>query len=242
MNKIIKLSSLILVLSILFHACSEDSISTNEIISNDFELNSELTLNKTTSKVSSLFFNMGVTSISVTKNNESTLYEFISEKTFFINGKSIDLSNYSVLLKNGMISINSTSNLNLTLFDGKPYVESSNYSGFLDSQEYFESVDFNILLLVMKEITTDNDVKIDSQKALNSIQNRASCSFWDTYYVYNTGGNLSVATAGLDDEIAEHSSGFNTLSVEGCSTIGDVNTSCLWGEHACVASQAFCCD
>jgi hypothetical protein len=55
-------------------------------------------------------------------------------------------------------------------------------------------------------------------------------------------GSRSVAEANLTQEIDEYTNGFNTLDLSDCIAFGGVDTSCLWDNHACVSSQAFCCN
>ena len=228
------------MLTIVF-TCSKDNPNTIDIKNENFDLIEKVTLNKSTSDITELFLNMGVTGIEVTKNLETTIYEFETAKTFILNGNSIDLSNYLVTFENGLISLNSNPSLKLTLLDGQPYIIKPNYSGFINnSQDEFKVMEFNILLLFMKEMTTDKEQKINTVSLLNSDLSRAGCSFWDTYYVYSTGGSRSVAIANLEAQVAfEESPGED---VEGCRKIGSPDSSCVWENHGCVATQAYCCD
>ena len=97
---------------------------------------------------------------------------------------------------------------------------------------------FNILFLVLNELIIKEDFKVYSKAAISDFNLKSeACSFWDTYYVYTTGANRSVAESRLDSEVHDYSE-----QLEGCSEIGDSNSSCLWGDHGCLASQAFCCN
>lgn len=90
----------------------------------------------------------------------------------------------------------------------------------------------------MKEITTEIEYKVNAQAAVNDFNLKsAACSFWNTYYVYTTGGSRSVSEYNIDYEVAAYSD-----ELGGCHEIGDVSTSCLWEDHGCVSTQAFCCN
>lgn len=189
-----------------------------------------------------IFLNMGVTGISVTKTLKSTLYEFQTEKIFIMNGKSIDLSNYSVILEEGMISLSSNPSLKLTLLDDQLYIVKPNHSGLIESQDYFKSTGFNILMFFMKEMITSDKLKINAMDLLDDklSQKSSGCSFWETYYVYSTGGSRSVSESNLDSQTElEESAGED---VEGCRKIGEPDSSCVWENHGCVTTQAYCCD
>ena len=237
-----KISSLILIVSILCYSCSQDDINSDKLNSEFFELNRNVTLKETTSNVSNLMLNMGVTAIKVSGTSNSTLFEFNTAKEFRMNGKSIDLSNYAVILENGKISLKSNSNLSLTLLNDQPYIISSEYSGFIKSEDIFDKTDFNILLLFMKELVTDNSNKVDAKAIISTdlSQKTSGCSFWDTYYVYATGGSRSVSEANLEDEEQEYISDGGDL--EGCTPVGESDSSCVWDNHGCIATQAYCCE
>lgn len=242
MNRIFKFTSAAIIFHFALNSCTTDGIDTEKLDSNNFELNQKLTLNKTTSKISTLFWNMGVVEVIVWDKVNYKVFEFKTIKEFGFNKESINLSNYSILLKDGLISLNSNSDKRLSIVNSKPYLLSSKYSGFIESDKFHDDLETNILLLFMNELITPEESKIDSNKLINYQFKVASCSFWDTYYVFATGTSRAVAEANLVDEISYYSSGFNTLSVEGCSKIGGVDTSCMLDNHFCVASQAYCCD
>lgn len=231
MNKLFKLSALTIILSLVLYACSKDDLNTKK-----FNLIEQVTLTETTSNVSDLFLNMGVIGINITNDSKSTLYEFKTKKTFIFNGNSIDLSNYSILLEDEMISLNSNSSLKLTLLDNQPYIIYPGYSGLLNiTSDDFKNVDLNILLLFMKEMITTNDMKINTVSLLNGeLSQQEGCSFWNTYYVVASGGSRSVAETNLEYKDDD--------DVVGCRELGAPDSTCVWGDHFCVASQAYCCD
>ncbi|UZO79310.1 hypothetical protein NBT05_10040 [Aquimarina sp. ERC-38] len=241
MNKIIKSSFAIFIILLLSQACSTEEETANNIENNNFELDTNLTLTKSTSKVSNVFYNMGVTNIKLVKESNSVLYKFQSVKPFITNGKLINISDYLIRFEKGMIYLQSNSDLKITLLNGKPYMQSSEYSGYINEETSPNSVELKILLLFMREMTTSSKNKINAELVINDVEGKLGCGFWDTYYVYSTGFSLSTAIGNLSDEINNYSTGLNTLDISSCSSFGGVDTSCGWDAHFCVATQAFCC-
>ncbi|MCO6175206.1 hypothetical protein NHF50_09115 [Flavobacterium sp. NRK F10] len=246
----IKTSIIILFLTVLFSSCTQEnsndvkmSKSNVKLYKRDsYELDEKLTLEKSTSKVTDLFLNMGVVEINVNHSDSSIIYDFNTEKGFGVNQEFVDLKDYTITLSEGAISINSNPDIKLTILDDQPYILSSFYTGFVESEDFFNIKEFNILLFFMNEMITPEEIKTDAKLPASGGGISGGCSFWNTYYIYATGGSRSVAEANLPAEIAHYTSGFNTLDLSGCSAFGGVDTSCLWENHACVASQAFCCN
>jgi hypothetical protein len=235
MKKIIVGLFSFLFIVVIVISCN-DSYNENQKI-DKYELDKLVSLKKSTDNVSDIFLNMGVTEINVSHESNSVVYNAKTEKDFNLNGENIDLSNYTVILKEGKISLISNPSFELTIYQNQPYIVSPSYTGFT-VEDYFMDKDFNLLLLFMKEITTEIDCKISAQAAVNDFNLKsASCSFWNTYYVYTTGGSRSVAESRMPNEINEYSS-----SLGGCSAIGGIDSSCLWENHGCIATQAFCCN
>lgn len=240
MNKIFK-QSLSVILAVICFGCSQEKIDSDELNQKNYELESRIALNNSTTNVSELFLNMGVTAITVTESPNSKLYEFRTEKLFALNGNWIDINEYPILFKDGMISLANNSTLNLTIYNNQPYIVSDNYTGALDNNSKLNNIELSLLQLFMNEMIIENSEKIDANFIYEQNSLRSSgCGFWDTYYVYGTGGSSSVAQANLQDSIAEDT-GIGG-DVEGCRAFGGVDTSCLWGNHACVSTQAYCCD
>jgi len=206
----------------------------------NYQLKEKITIEKTTSKVSQLFLNMGVVEVKVSERENLTEYGFTTKKMFGINGEGTDFKDYKITLYDGMISISSNSNIKLTILENKPYIITPSYEGFLNSGKYIDDKNFNLLYLFMTELITPESSKTDASN-INSVYSRG-CSFGNTKYVYSTGFSRSVALENLPDEIAHYTNGFNSLDLSGCSMFGGVDTSCVWGNHMCVSTQAFCCN
>lgn len=216
------------------------SSSSSTFRTTNYQLEEKITIAKTTSKISQLFLNMGVIEIKVNNLEEMIEYSFTTSKMFGINGEGTDYKNYKITLNEGMISISSNSNIKLTIIENKPYIITPSYEGFLNSGEYINDKNFNLLYLFMNELITPETIKTDSSN-IDSIYSRG-CAFGNTKYVFSTAFSASVAEANLPDEIAHYTSGFNTLDLSGCRKFGGVDTSCVWGNHMCISTQAFCCN
>lgn len=231
----------------LFSCSTDNNIEKENDINNslfnkatNFELKENITIEKTTSKISQLFLNMGVVEINVVENGNLIEYDFTTKKMFGINGEGTDFKNYKITLSDGLISINSNSSIKLTIFENQPYIITPNYEGFLKTGEYLDNKDFILLYLFMNELITPETSKMDASNVVNG--GGAGCTFGSTKYVYSTGFSRSVAEANLPGEIAHYTSGFNTLDLSGCRMFGGVDTSCVWGNHMCISTQAFCCN
>lgn len=87
-------------------------------------LNKLITLKKSTDNVSDMFLNMGVTGLNVSVGHNYVTYNAKTEKDFNLNGENVDLSNYSVILKDGKISLASNPNFELTIYQNQPYIVS----------------------------------------------------------------------------------------------------------------------
>ena len=229
---------------VLLCSCSQDEnnnvISKNDTFKTNYQLEEKSTIAKTTSKISQLFLNMGVIEVGVTNKEKMIEYSFSTKKLFGINGEGTDFKNYKITLNNGMISISSNPNIKLTILENQPYIVTPTYKGFLKSGAYIDDKDFNLLYLFMNELITPETSKTDASGIGSG--SGGGCSFGNTHYVYATGGSASVAEANLPGEIAHYTSGFNTLDVSGCTMFGGVDTSCVWGNHLCISTQAFCCN
>lgn len=255
--KNLMLSSLMVIASMMF-SCEKEEVKTNEESSKDVthsptdyskekkdqslsELEDEITVLNTTHLVSNIFFQMGVTQINVEESNQGLVYSFEAEKTFGLGGEDFDLSNRTITFNGSELFMDNIENTKVSIVDGVPHVSTLDYEGPFENLNG-EQVTANIqlLMLFLNEITTPSELKNTFEEALseyeeiNSAIAGGGCGFWNTYYVYSVGASQAVAQAGLPGEIASYDLG-------GCSTIGDVDTSCLVDNHFCASTQAFCC-
>ncbi|HEY9169199.1 MAG TPA: hypothetical protein VIN72_06905 [Lutibacter sp.] len=90
----------------LFFSCSnneQNEISETSVDFNKFELIQQLKVINTTENVTNLILNMGVSKIVVDKTGDVLNYSNVSQKTFRLNGETIDMKNYSFLIKNNAL-------------------------------------------------------------------------------------------------------------------------------------------
>lgn len=231
----------LVVSSLLLSACHEIqedsySIENSALVSELDEMNQVF---ETTTQISQNLLNMGVKKIIVENNNNSSIYRFETFKEFRMNSEQINWSNYTVELTNGFISQRSKSNLKIGIRDNQPIYKTSNSLEDVNKELSFKNNDYNILLIFLNELTMSTELKINSESLLNnySIQKSYACSIWDEVYVYSFGGSRSSALENLGPEIDEYSD-----ELANCTVIGGIETSCVWGNHMCVATQSFCCE
>jgi len=221
---------LILGLAMIAVSCIKEEIPIVQDLG--FELNSKLQVQESTDLVSDLLFKMGVSGINVEKLNDQYKFNCITVKGFFLNGRYENLSDYDFILKDGLLSIDGKHKQKITVLNDQPFMISKDYAGSIEefNKTVFDS-EIGLLLIFLKEITLTNKLKGNNHI---EIIDPKGCSFWDTYYVFGLGFNSSASESTLDSEIERY-------DLSNCSAIGNASTSCLWGSHGCVSSQAYCC-
>lgn len=231
MQKLINLMKLSLILLVVFSCSQTEDVDVSNL---DYDLESKIKLTSSTNFLTESFLNMGVEGIRVTKENNKIVFNNLTRKKFILNGSTIDLADYEIIFENEMLSFSDDKNTKVTFRGDLPYIISTDFTGSIENGlEFLNNDKIVILLLYMNELTSDIADKTNSIDYL-SLKEANACGFWDTYYVYSTGGNRSVAEANLTQEIEHHAGG--------CTAIGGTNSSCMWGDHFCVISQAYCCE
>lgn len=104
-------SFFILLLTITFFNCSNDSSDIELQQFKENTLSSRLTVNSSTNKVSNLFFNVGISKIEVLNEGSNRIFKASnivnkksSSRKLLINGVDINLKDYELHLKNGFLS------------------------------------------------------------------------------------------------------------------------------------------
>lgn len=86
--------------------------------------------------------------------------------------------------------------------------------------------------MTLNEITAKSRTKLKAKSS-------SSCT---VYYLSSIAWGRSVAEANVGSEEADELvAEYEEESGESCSKIGEADSSCLLDEHACYASQAYCC-
>lgn len=214
--------------------CSTDELSQQNQKNVDFNLEENIHLKQSSTEISNLFLKTGVTKINVTHADNSSLYEFETAKKFILNGDQQDFSDFTIVLDEGKIFLKSHPQTKLTLVENNPYIITEDYSGILRDGD-FKKNEINLLLLFMKELTVSKENKINTASFItdNPIVPFGGCHFWNTYYHYQTEVSRSMAEHNLEND--------NESSLDDCEAMGEVDSSCLWENHGCVATQAYCC-
>lgn len=227
---------------LLLIGCNTDS----DVVVQDleFQLDELITLRSSTNMVSPHLYNMGVTEINVSNSGNNDLeYNFTALKEFGMNKESINMSDFTVIYQDNAIFLKENPEVKVSIYQNSPYILSPLHTGSMDSDYLYENKTINILLFTLKEITTAQGLKIDTKIALNEANlSGKACSFWDTYYVTASAGSRSTSQAKLVEETAYREGPYNTRNVHGCSKIGGPDTSCLWENHLCISTQAYCCN
>lgn len=208
----------------------------------DSILNEKVEVLETTNEISKLFFNMGVAEIVVNQTNGVISYVSNTHKGFILNWEHVDLSDYVVYVKDGVLRMKGVDEHLVTItVDGDVYIKTPGYDGLLSNVSNFEVLDIkaNVLLLYLSEITMSQEFKktIDTYM----IESKASgpCKFWDMYYVYATGTSRSVAHQNLIYEVQRY---LNNNTLYECRPYGSPDVSCVLENHMCIATLGVCCD
>ncbi|MFN4764114.1 hypothetical protein ACKGJN_13375 [Gillisia sp. Q332] len=231
MNNFIKTTFAIILLISSFSCSNDDSLkreSTN--------LEEKVELKTSTDLVTPFFQNLGGTEIIVTNNSFETKYRAESKKQFKFNGEFSSLSDYAVILKDGFIVLESDERYKISLNNDIAYIKTPEFSGNINEVnevKTLKNIKTFILLTYLKEITSDNSKKINLN---SSLANKASCSFWNTYYSIGVGLTESAAQADLEYEVQDD---INSGDANGCTKIGGQEAVSLSG--GTVWAQAWCC-
>lgn len=238
MKRILKSVLSILAIGVLIYSCSqEEQINLeSENLNNLEKLSNRITLTETTSKVSNLFFNLGISKVDVTKENDVKNISLTSEKQFSFRGNSTNLSNYSVKVNDKIITLNEDNRYKIGIKNEKAYIITPDFSGFYDEANLSvkQNVKTFVLLGFLNELVYDKE-KLDISK-ISNLALRGGCSFWDTYYSVGVGITPTTAKADLqasmEDDISEG-------ETEGCTKIGGPGAVSFTNETVYV--QAWCC-
>ena len=231
----------VLVLSITFFSCDKENQLELENVENLELLSNKITLKSSTDKTSQFFNNLGVIKIDIKKKGNETLVKVNSGKTFYFNGKSINLSNYSVKVNKKKVSLVEDDKYKIALKNNKAYLITPDYEGFYENADLktLQNKKTFILLSFFNELTyTSIKVSINSGDLdANYAEAPASCGFWSTYYSVGVGLTSQAAQANLQYSMNGDIANGDT---EGCRKIGVPEAAPFTG--GTVWLQAWCCD
>lgn len=229
------------IIGILIVSCSNSDDKQKQTLGD--HLKSELDYNEIhptvvepTNLITNDFLNLGVTDIHVSNNDNILTYHFETVKTFFLAGEEINLNSTLISYSAGKFYYEDDPNgLSVSFSNNVPIVSFNNVPYEGDQEHLYETKDVPILYFVVKELTTPSNLKKASVILIQEAEMMA-CGFMNMYYVYGVGGNSSASKLDLYRESYRYAE-----RMKGCKLVGVPATSCLWGEHICVTSQAYCC-
>jgi len=257
--------SLIAILSILVlcvSGCEENRVDENidmQTISKSSNLNNSIKVNRTTEFISEFLINAGVIKIEVVNSDSLTTYKPITVKKFGINDTQLDLSDYNLVVNGEYAYLKNSSNFKLSLKDDQLYIVSDSYKGYAQetNDEFFNETKEIATLILFKEIIKSKDKKIEviQPENLENISNdyvpysfyQSTCSFSDTitYFYFGQTRSNAEARATYNRNLAQNL--YDSIQMAGsisggCEPFGGIDSSCIYGNHGCVASFSVCCD
>ena len=239
MKKILKIALSILAISVIIYSCTleEHSESYNDNLNSLEILSKKTTLNESTKEVSNLFFNLGVSAIQITKEDNKILLSLTSEKTFKFNNNSVNISDYSVNIDEKLITLNQDTRFKIGLIDDKAFIISPNYTGFYDKADLDTKKNIKTFVLVsfLNELLYDKE-KMSVSENINYIK-KEGCSFWNQGFSVGVGLNSTSAQADLQASMEDD---INSGATAGCRKIGRPQPVAFTGETVWV--QTWCCD
>lgn len=240
---------LILVLfTMLLTSCSEDKTeqttnSKNTDTSNtmaraagESDLSSKITVNTTTSIISEMFFNMGVSRILVATTPSETKYNLVASKTFTLDGEAIHFSTKEFLLSDNFISEAQHPEYAMASYNNEIYLRYQGKEDLLSKFENLEKdVNVHILLLFLNEITMNSN-KLEFDAHMTNFSSRGGgCSFANTIYVFGIGLTTSAAASNLIHSV--EGSSINSFS---CRKLNAAPELTNWGGFY-TSTNTYCC-
>lgn len=258
MRKLIpKITTIVVIfLTLTIVNCSNDydDIAQHEqSISN--EIVSKLTITNSTTLVSNLFFNGGISKIERIEEYDYLIFKPLNvsetkkdNQQIIVNSFPINLMDYEITIKNEFLYINDTNNFKLTFKNSKPYMISDQFTGYVENNnDILLNKDMIVALLFLEELTRPSETKVDYEKEISSIKHHGllltegfdsgdTCSFWNTVYTYGIGLNEAAAYANFN---FNNQNDLNSGELTNCTSIGQPQYTSLGVAH--YYTQAYCC-
>lgn len=236
----IKYYSTVLLLVLLISSCSENP---NSSIQDTFDLESKVKVVDGGETFTETFLDLGVEKVHVTNHNDITNIEFYASGLTLIGEDFRINSTLGFYIKDQILYIKDVPDYGITLSNGKPFIISSSYEGIFEEISESEFNDeLSLLILALTEITTDQSNKRKKDKSCdNMLSSSPSCDGTE-WYLSSFAWGRSVAESNVSGEkAAELVNEYEDENNMTCTKIGDVDSSCMLDNHACYASQAYCC-
>ncbi|MDR9401687.1 MAG: hypothetical protein RI558_09740 [Psychroflexus sp.] len=256
--------SLIAIVSLLVFSisgCEENRINSKfemQSISKSSELNNSIEVNRTTEYISEFLINAGVIKIEVVNSNSQSTYKPITVKNYGITDSLVDLSNYNLVFNDNYAYLKNNSNFKLTLKNEKLYIDSELYQGYANETdlELFDKTKEMVTLILFKEIILSKNEKIKVNQP-NNPENidsdyvpysffQSTCSYSNTitYTHYGVTRSNAETRASYNRSLAQNLyDSFQMAGISGgCEPFGGIDSNCLFGNYACVATYSVCCE
>lgn len=258
---------LIILLSLItLNSCSKDELSDHTSIDNssNFEqksnnfLQNKLTVNATTDTISNFLLSAGIVKIEVSNRGNQILYKPLTVKSFYLDGHSLDLKDYTLVVDGNYAFLENQSEFKLSFRYNKLYVDSDNFDGVVEGDDYiiFNTLDRKIALLMLNEIIepSDNKLVVRQPGDYGNIGGNynpypvanGGCSFMGTitYSYFGLSRSAAMANAAWNRQL--QSEAFTMAENSGvggvCKPFGGIDSACVIGDYFCTASFNVCCD
>ncbi|QTY27802.1 hypothetical protein [Flavobacterium sp. CS20] len=258
---------LTLIIVSIFFSCTEiaEDISVqNESNSTEYQfkngglnLDEKLTVNRTTTFISKLLINSGVIKLNVVRDNDAIKYYPTTLKQCYLDDELVDLNDYTLVVVNNYAFLERNPDFKLSFSNNNLFLNSNGFTGIVEDNHFdlFDNIDKKVALILLKEVTISEDNKFsviqpndpnnpgDDYTPIASASE--TCSWWNTITYTYFGNTRSVAEsrAGHQMELSQqlHDLG-EQQGLNFCEPFGEVDSSCIWDNHGCVASYSVCCD
>lgn len=264
--KSISFYSLALV-CLLFASCSKDdskdktnldstNITTSSTTSIDFDLERQIRVTKTTKYISKSMLKSGIIKLNFEQKGKRKSFKPVTVKNFELNENVRNFSDYNLIFENNFVFLKRNPNFQLSTIKDRIYIRSDKYTGFMDDSKEELLQKHGVLLMLLNEVITSSDQKIQVRQPEDpenpdpeyapSSGLPEDCSFMGTITRSYYGNTRSTAEAEASYQRAMAQELYNTSLTPGagsaCKPFGGIDSSCLFGNHGCVASYSVCCD
>ena len=163
-----------------------------------------------------------------------------------------------MVVKGEYAYLKNSSNFKLSLRDDQLYVNSESYEGFVlnSDSDLLDTTKKRVTLILFNEIIKSKNKKIEVTQPENpeSISHdyvpysyfQSTCSYWNTVTRAYYGMTRSNAEAEASYQMSQAQQLHNLREELGytnsCEPFGSIDSSCIYGDHFCVATYSVCCD
>lgn len=229
--------SVLVVLALFAYSCKDNPVKPK--LSDSFDLTSQITVENGDVKFTETFINWGVRKVSIVQAENATILHFNAPNNF-MDRELQKKSGLNFYIQNEVLYMKGVEQYGVTLINDSPFMITPTFKGYLKE---FDESKFNkeiaILLLTLKEITADDRIEQNEIKPCN-IALMSDCPFSDRATDFQFGFSRSVAKDGMGGQTNDVKQ-FEKETGTTCTEIGDVDTTCVRGDHLCVSTQTYCC-